>query len=201
LRLKVNKDVLIPRPETERLVELALDAFAPESRIHVADLGVGSGAIAAAIAKERPHWSIVATDRSGSALRLAEENFRANGLSNIQTRAGDWCAALPPKSAFEMIVSNPPYVAASDPHLQQGDVRYEPPSALTAGPEGMDDLRRIVRQAPKHLKPAGLLFLEHGYNQGQAVRELLQENGFADIETYQDLAGQERVSRGRLGAS
>jgi len=197
LDLKVTPDVLIPRPETELLVELALKAFPPHHPIAAADLGTGSGAVAAAIARERPCWMIWATDKSEAALAVARENFHHCGLDRIRTGQGAWYEALPKQQRFELIVSNPPYIRERDPHLDRGDLAHEPRSALTAGSHGLDDIREIVAQAPKRLHGGGLLLLEHGFDQGETVRTLLRQAGFKGVRTYGDLAGLDRVSAGR----
>ncbi len=198
LDLQVNQHVLIPRPETELLVELALDAYPADTSILAADLGTGSGAIAAALARERPHWRIIATDLSDKALAVAQHNFRRHGFGRVECRQGHWCAALGMDERLQLIVSNPPYVEQADPHLEQGDPRFEPRTALAAGPDGLDDFRRITEQAPAHLQAGGRLMLEHGWNQGAAVRDLLLQAGFEDVRTHRDLAGQERASEGVL---
>ncbi len=198
LDLKVTPAVLVPRPETELLVERALHRIPAGRPWLLADLGTGSGAIAAALAKERPDCRITATDASAEALEVAESNFRKLGLGGIATAHGRWCAALPPESRFNLIVSNPPYVAEDDPALEAGDLPWEPQYALRSGPDGLDDIRRIIREAPAHLDAGGWLLLEHGFEQGAAVRRLLAEGGFGDIATHHDLAGHERVSEGRL---
>ena len=198
LDLQITPDVLIPRPETELLVELALDAFPPQQPITVADLGTGSGAVAAAIALERPRWTVWATDASAAALAVAKENFLRCGLDRVETRQGAWCAALPQPLRFELIVSNPPYVPEDDPHLGLGDLLREPRSALVAGSDGLDEIRRIVSQAPERLAAGGLLLLEHGFDQGERIRDLLHQAGFGSVQTHRDLAGLDRVSGGRL---
>jgi release factor glutamine methyltransferase len=196
LELRVTPAVLIPRPETELLVEQALSAFPADEPITVADLGTGSGALAAALADERPHWTIHATDRSPAALAVARDNFTRLGL-RVQSHLGDWCRALPPDCRCELMLSNPPYLADDDPHLRQGDLPREPRAALAAGPDGLDALTAIIRQAPAHLLPGGRLLLEHGFAQGEPTRALLQAAGYADVQTWRDLAGLERVSGGR----
>ncbi len=198
LDLRVTPDVLIPRPDTELLVELALQSFSPAPPIVAADLGTGSGAIAAALARERPLWRIIATDRSTPALRVAQENLRRLGLNNVETRAGDWLHALDRDEKPQLIVSNPPYVEDGDPHLAEGDPRFEPRSALAAGSDGLDDIRRIAHQAPGYLPSGGMLLLEHGWQQGKAVRHLLRAAGFTGVRTHRDLGGRDRVSGGRL---
>lgn len=198
LELEVSTATLIPRPETELLVELALARIPVDAVARVADLGTGSGAIALAIARERPRAAVIATDASTAALEVARRNAARNRIANIEFRDGDWFAPLAGE-AFDLIASNPPYIADGDPHLGEGDLRFEPPTALSSGPDGLDAIRRIVRDAPGHLAPGGWLLLEHGWDQGEAVRALLQAAGFADVETAQDLEGRDRVSLGRAG--
>lgn len=196
LQLAVGPATLIPRPETELLVELALARLPPDRPCRVADLGTGSGAIALAIAHERPRARVVATDASAAALTVARDNAQRLGLAHISFAEGDWLAPLIDQR-FELIVSNPPYIEAADPHLQQGDLRFEPAAALASGVDGLDAIRGIVRAARAHLEPAGWLLLEHGWNQGAAVRGLLQVAGYGEVFTAQDLAGRDRVSGGR----
>jgi release factor glutamine methyltransferase len=193
LELRVTPEVLIPRPETELLVERALARLASDAHATVADLGTGSGAVALAIAKERPHCRVVATDRSEAALAVARDNAARFGIKNVEFRIGAWFAPLA-DAAFDLIVSNPPYLRADDPHLTTGDVRFEPRAALVAGPDGLAALRIIVRDAGRHLRPRGGLLLEHGWDQGAAVRVLLQAAGYRDIATHRDLSGQERLT-------
>jgi release factor glutamine methyltransferase len=197
LELEVTPAVLIPRHETERLVELALARIPCERPVAVADLGTGSGAVALALARERPLASVLATDASAEALAVAESNARRLGLGNVRFARGDWCAGLGERR-FDFIVSNPPYIEAGDPHLALGDLRYEPLSALAAGADGLDAIRTIVAAAPAHLEAGGWLLLEHGWNQGAAVRGLLATAGFAAVETEQDFAGRDRVSSGHV---
>ena len=196
LELEVAADTLIPRPDTELLVETALQLL-PASSARVLDLGTGTGAIALALAVERPNWQVCGVDRIEAAAALAERNRQRLGLSNAAFAVSDWFAALGGER-FEMIVSNPPYIPASDPHLHQGDVRFEPQSALVAGADGLDDIRTIVAHAPAHLLPAGWLLLEHGYDQAGAVRGLLISQGFEGVQSRLDLGGHERISLGRL---
>lgn len=196
LDLIVTPATLIPRPETERLVELALERIPPSVAWRIADLGTGSGAIALALAKERPACNIIATDQSAAALTVAEDNAHRNQLGNITFRLGNWFEALQDEAPFDLIVSNPPYIKETDPHLQQGDVRFEPTSALKAGPDGLADLQLLIGQAFPHLKPGGWLLLEHGYDQGQAMVQLLQQAGFVQVSDYPDLAGLPRVAAG-----
>ncbi|MEG3049313.1 MAG: peptide chain release factor N(5)-glutamine methyltransferase, partial [Thermomonas sp.] len=196
LDLEVSPATLIPRPETELLVELALARIPPGVASRIADLGTGSGAIALAIAKERLQATVIATDASTAALEVAGRNATRNGIANITFREGDWFAPLAGET-FHLIASNPPYIAEGDPHLDQGDLRFEPPTALSSGADGLDAIRCIVRDAPSHLVAGGWLLLEHGWGQGTAVRSLLIEAGFVDVETERDLEGRDRVSRGR----
>jgi release factor glutamine methyltransferase len=195
--LAVTPDTLIPRPETELLVEAALKRLPPERRLRVADLGTGSGAIALAIARERALAEVVASDVSEAALAVARGNAGALGVANVVFRAGDWCAPLRGER-FDLIASNPPYIAGDDGHLQAGDLRYEPGLALTPGGDGLDAIRAIVSGAPGCLQPDGWLLLEHGHDQGVAVRALLTEAGFVDVATLPDLEGRDRVAVGRM---
>lgn len=196
LDLEVTPDTLIPRPETELLVELALARIPADSAMDIVDLGTGSGAIALAIARERPHSRIVASDISADALAVAERNARCLGVHNVRFVQGMWYQPLG-GSRFGMILCNPPYVRAGDPHLHEGDVRFDPRSALVAGHDGLDDLRQIVAHAPDHLRPEGWLLVEHGYDQGNAVADLFALAGFSAVETVRDLSGQPRVTLGR----
>ena len=193
--LRVTPATLIPRPETERLVELALERL-PEGAVDVADLGTGTGAIALALASERPQARVVATDASEAALEVARENARALGLDRIEFRHGHWLAPLAGER-FDLIASNPPYIAAEDEHLHRGDLRHEPASALASGADGLDDIRVIARDAPAHLRAGGWLLLEHGWDQGEAVRALLRAAGFADVDTALDWEQRDRVTLGR----
>jgi len=197
LELAVTPATLVPRPETEWLVELALARIPADAETRIADLGTGSGAIALAIAKERPRARVVATDASGPALDVARENARRNRIGNVEFRQGDWYAPLAGES-FDLIASNPPYIALGDPHLDEGDLRFEPRSALLSGADGLDAIRAIVSDAPSHLRAGGWLLLEHGWEQGEAVRALLRDAGFFDIATERDLEGRDRVTLGRL---
>ena len=199
LDLAVSPATLVPRPETELLVEGALARIPVNSASHVADLGTGSGAIALAIAKERPHTAVIATDASAAALEVARGNAARNGITNVEFREGDWLAPLAGET-FDLIASNPPYIAEGDPHLDRGDLRFEPPTALSSGEDGLDAIRRIVRDAPARLAPGGWLLLEHGWDQGALVRALLEAAGFIDVETAHDLEGRDRISLGRKAA-
>jgi release factor glutamine methyltransferase len=193
LELRVTRDTLIPRPETELLVEVALEQPRAESGCRVVDLGTGSGAIAAALAKERPRWLVIAVERSAAALAVARANFRELGLSNCLALRGDWLAAHA-RQSLDLILANPPYVAMEDPHLTRGDLRFEPREALASGPEGLDAIHAIARDANRCLRPGGMLAVEHGFEQGPAVRRILAEGGLREPQTRHDLAGQERVT-------
>ncbi|WP_024695387.1 peptide chain release factor N(5)-glutamine methyltransferase [Pseudomonas syringae] len=195
LDLEVAPHTLIPRPETEMLVEAALEqvpAFAPAK---VLDLGTGTGAIGLALANDRQQWKVTAVDRVPEAVALAERNRQRLQLDNAEVLESHWFSALQGRQ-FDLIISNPPYIAEADPHLSAGDVRFEPSSALTAGADGLDDLRMIIGQAPAHLSPGGWLLLEHGYDQGAAVRDLLIQQGFERIQTRRDLGEHERITFG-----
>lgn len=198
LTLKVTPAVLVPRPETEMLVELCLDLDSgPDRILRVADLGTGSGAIALALASERPDWQLVATDESQEALIVARQNARLLGLERVHFIVGSWCNALSAEKKFDVIVSNPPYIDPRDPHLVSGSLRFEPVSALAAADQGLADISVIARQTPAHLVPGGWLLLEHGHDQGVQVKQILQANGFREVSTRQDLAGLDRVTLGR----
>ena len=196
LPLRVTPDVLIPRPETEELVEVALERLPNGEARKVLDLGTGSGCIAIAIAHQRRAAQVTAVDSSSPALALARENAAALGVK-VAFLQSDWFAALG-GCRFDLIVANPPYVAAGDPHLQQGDLRFEPRAALAAGADGLAELRRIVGAAPKHLRPGGWLLLEHGYDQAEACRDLLLNAGFSELVFRADIAGLPRIAGGRL---
>ena len=196
LDLEVAPHTLIPRPDTELLVATALQLL-PASPARVLDLGTGTGAIALALACERLSWQVSGVDRIPEAVALAERNRERLRLANVGFRQSHWFSALEGER-FALIVGNPPYIPGSDPHLQQGDVRFEPKSALVAGHDGLDDIRLIVAQAPRFLEPGGWLLLEHGYDQAAAVRDLLLGNGFSEVESRRDLGGHERISLGRL---
>ena len=201
LSLKVTPATLIPRPDTETLVDVALAKIPLRKNLSICDLGTGSGAIALAIAKHRPQAFIIALDASQAALDVAIENAENLKIANVDFVLSDWFSALCQKNSpqtFDVIVSNPPYIEASDPHLNQGDLRFEPISALTSGQDGLDDIRHIISQAPQHLNPHGWLLLEHGYNQAQSVVKLMENAEFAKIETIKDLGGNARVTLGRF---
>lgn len=195
LEFNTTPAVLIPRPETEILVELALARIAEEQACKVLDLGTGSGAIAISIAMNRPLAAVTAVDQSQQALAVARDNAARLEAPGLRLLHSDWFDALDGEM-FDLIVSNPPYVEAADSHLLRGDVRFEPLSALASGPDGLDDIRSIAAAAPQYLKPGGWLMLEHGYNQGEACRDILRRQGFSAVETICDLAGLERVSMG-----
>jgi release factor glutamine methyltransferase len=194
--LEVATHTLIPRPETEMLVETALELLPGSIPHRLLDLGTGTGAIALSLAKDRPQWTITAVDRVDEALDLAERNRQRLNLDNAAVMKSHWFSALK-HQRFDLIISNPPYIASGDPHLAEGDVRFEPSSALVAGIDGMDDLRVIASEAPAHLEPGGWLLLEHGYDQGAAVRDLLNGHGFEQIQTRRDLGDNERITFGR----
>jgi release factor glutamine methyltransferase len=196
MTLEVTPATLIPRPETERLVELALEKIPLEAHWRIADLGTGSGAIALAIAKERPHCQVFATDVSGSALAVAEKNASNLGINNVTFLEGSWFEPLA-DHMFELIVSNPPYVHPDDPHLFQGDLRFEPQQALQSLPDGLSDIRNITEMAKKYLRPPGWLLLEHGYDQGSIVSTLLEEWGYIQVQVVEDLGKNERVCLGK----
>jgi len=195
--LEVAPHTLIPRPETEMLVETALELLPGAIAHRLLDLGTGTGAIALSLAKDRPQWTLTAVDRVEDAVELAERNRQRLHLDNARVLQSHWFSAVDGQR-FDVILSNPPYIAANDPHLVEGDVRFEPSSALVSGDDGLDDLRLIVSQAPAHLEAGGWLLLEHGYDQGPAVRELLNRHGFEQIQTRRDLGDHERITFGRV---
>jgi release factor glutamine methyltransferase len=188
LDLKINKHVLIPRPETELLVDLILDKFSAISNINLVDFGTGSGAIALAIAKHRPNWQIIATDKSRNALKVAQNNAQNLNIKNIKFFQGDWCQNI---NNMDIIVSNPPYIAKRD--LQS---TFEPKMALSAGQDGLQHIKTIIKQAKNILKSNGLLFLEHGFDQAQQIQTLMLKRGYTNITTHQDLANHDRVTMG-----
>ena len=197
LQLKVSADTLIPRPDTETLVEIALDKMSAQTSLYTLDLGTGSGAIALAIAKHRQNAQITAVDASQEALAVAIENARLLNIKNVHFELSNWFSALN-NQKFDVIVSNPPYIEADDTHLKQGDLRFEPLSALASGADGLQDIRTIISQAPQHLNPQGWLLLEHGYNQAEQVNALLKQAGFSQISHAKDLAGINRVTLGKF---
>lgn len=198
LPFHVSPAVLIPRPETELLVELALARMPPAAPMRVLDMGTGSGALAVALAHERRQAQVWALDASEAALAIARQNAASNQVQ-VQFLHSDWYAALPPNTRFDLIVANPPYIVAGDAHLQQGDLRFEPLDALTDHQDGLSCLRQIVAGARGHLVQGGWLLMEHGYDQASAVRDLLQAAGLEQVQSWQDLAGIERVSGGVAG--
>lgn len=197
LALEVSPATLIPRPDTECLVEQTL-ACLPSWPCQVLDLGTGTGAIALALASERPDCQVVAVDKVADAVALARRNVTQLNLDNVQVLASDWFSALPAERQFTAIVSNPPYIDAADPHLALGDVRFEPRSALVAGDNGLADLQAIIRQAANYLQSGGWLLLEHGWQQAAQVRDILQCHGFCQVASFWDYGGNERVSAGRV---
>ena len=199
LNFKVSPATLIPRPDTELLVELALQRIPKQQPCKVLDMGTGSGAIALAIAHACPHADVLASDASAAALAVARENARALGLANVSFVQSDWFMAMAAQQ-FDLIVSNPPYIETDDPHLKQGDVRFEPVTALVSGTEGLDALRKIIDQSAAHLAPGGWLLMEHGYDQSSRVRGLLEAAKFESVFSACDLAGIERDSGGRKSA-
>ncbi len=196
ITLEVTPATLIPRPETEQLVEIALANIPRKANWCVADLGTGSGALAIAIATERPRCRLIATDISTPALEVARRNAARTGLSQIEFRLGSWCEALGPERCH-LLVANPPYVASSDPHLGRSDVRFEPRIALSSGADGLNAIRTIVAQAPRSLEPGAKLVIEHGWDQAGAVEEILRAAGAGKIQRHQDLAGHDRLTEAR----
>ncbi|MFT0212379.1 peptide chain release factor N(5)-glutamine methyltransferase [Pseudomonas sp. F1_0610] len=195
LDLAVNSSTLIPRADTELLVEAALE-LVPEHSLQVLDLGTGTGAIALALAAERPLWSVTGVDRVAEAVSLAQQNAKRNQIHNARFITSFWFAALK-QQRFDLIVSNPPYIAADDQHLTQGDVRFEPSSALVSGADGLEDIRLIIAHSVAHLNNQAWLMLEHGYDQAQSVQSLLSAAGFQQVHSRRDLAGHERISLGQ----
>jgi release factor glutamine methyltransferase len=202
LQFEVTPDVLIPRPETELLVETALEVIASIDTPRVLDLGTGSGAIAVAIAHERPQAHIWAVDKSPEALAVAAQNaLKLLGVDRPLTLLeSDWTEALDPSLRFDLIVSNPPYIALGDPHLSEGDLRFEPRAALTDEADGLAAIRTIIQRAPFLLRPGGSLWLEHGFDQAEQVRALLTARGMSEVRSVRDLAGIERISGGAFAA-
>lgn len=195
LPIRVSPATLIPRPETEQLVELTLALLPDHTHATILDLGSGSGAIALALAAERPAWQLIAAEISLEALAIIQENAACLHIPNIRSYHSNWFTEIP-AMRFDAIVSNPPYIAEGDPHLTMGDVRFEPKHALISGASGLDDLYHIIEQSHARLNPGGILLLEHGYNQGQAVREWLAKNHYQNIQSWPDWQGHERVSGG-----
>jgi release factor glutamine methyltransferase len=197
LDFEVSEAVLIPRPDTELIVELAIERLPPHGRL--LDMGTGSGAIAVAVAHTRPDAAVTALDLSDAALEVARRNAANNG-ARVRFLRSDWFDALDANEAFELIASNPPYIAAGDEHLSQGDLRFEPAGALTDHADGLSALRAIVAGAAAHLVPGGWLLMEHGYDQAASVRALLDAGGYTEVQSWRDLAGIERVSGARIAA-
>ncbi len=196
LTLEVTPDTLIPRPETERLVELALERIPLTEPINIADLGTGSGAIALALACERPHCHIIATDFSADALTVAERNRKKYALENVSFRQGDWLTPLN-ELTFQLIAANPPYIREDDSHLNQGDLPFEPRSALVAADHGLDDIRCIIANSRERLAANGWLLIEHGYDQADDVTQLFTQHGYHNITAHHDLSRQPRVVCGQ----
>ena len=197
LPLKTTPATLIPRPDTETLVEAALEKIPRHTQTRVLDLGTGTGAVALAIASQRPQARVTAVDASSEALKVAMENAENLNLKEVRFVQSDWFAALNGEK-FDVIVSNPPYIAAADAHLSQGDLRFEPISALASGVDGLDDIRRIIESAPEYLNASGWLMFEHGFDQAEKVAALLKSRGFSQISHLQDLAGKLRVTLGTM---
>ena len=198
LPLRVTPDVLIPRPETERLVELALERIPADTAMRIADLGTGSGAVARAIASERPACEVHGTDTSEAAISVARDNAARLAIGNVRFHTGSWCEPL--DGRFDVVVSNPPYVAAEDSHLEQGDCRFEPRSALTPGPDALAAIRSVALDAARVLEPGGWLLVEHGPDQGAESRAILLDAGLVSPATAKDLLGHDRVTLGQSPA-
>lgn len=196
LNFSVNSSTLIPRPETETLIEFILEKFNDKEDLKLLDMGTGTGAIAISIAREKPEWKIFASDISEQALNLAVQNSENHQTSNITLIHSDWFNDITDHD-FDIIISNPPYISDDDPHLSEGDVRFEPQSALTSGETGMDDIEHLCSRAKDHLVNNGWLIVEHGYNQKQQVADCFSENGYTDIEQKQDLSGHTRMTAGK----
>jgi release factor glutamine methyltransferase len=195
LNVKVNEHTLIPRHETELLVELALEKIDDSKNTCILELGTGSGAISLAIAKEKPHWQIIACDLSEEALLVAKENATRHQLNNINFYHSDWFEKIPPRQ-YHAIISNPPYIAEGDPHLTEGDLRFEPQKALVSGQKGLADLQWISEQGYNYLLPTGMLLLEHGHDQKLHVQAILNKLGYKKVQTWQDIQGLDRVTGG-----
>jgi release factor glutamine methyltransferase len=196
LELMVTPDTLIPRPDTETLVEATLAKILNDTNPSILDLGTGTGAIALAIAKNCPQVSVIAVDASNSALEVAKKNAQNLSISNIEFVISNWFENLT-NQRFDVIVSNPPYIEQNDIHLSQGDLRFEPISALVSGADGLDDIRQIINDCLIYLNPQSWLILEHGYNQASQVADLMAEAGLTNIETIKDLSGNSRVTLGK----
>ena len=191
----VSPDVLIPRPDSELLIEISLALFSPQQVGNMLDLGTGSGILGITLAAERPTATVTATDISPAALQIAQANARQLGVNNIRFLQSNWFAAIA-DTAFDLIISNPPYIAADDPHLQQGDVRFEPQTALVSPDNGLQDIRILADQARNYLKAGGHLLIEHGYNQLDAVQDIFNAFNYQQIATHHDLSGNPRVTSG-----
>ncbi len=196
LNFNVNNSTLIPRPETETLVEFILEKFSGNKNLKLLDMGTGTGAIAISIAKEKPEWEILASDIYKQALKLAAQNSEQHQTKNTTLIHSDWFSNITEQN-FDVIVSNPPYIAEDDPHLKKGDIRFEPQSALTSGEAGMDDIEHICSQANKHLVNSGWLVIEHGYNQKQLVADCFTKNDYTQITHKKDLSGHTRMTAGK----
>ena len=197
LQLKTTPATLIPRPDTETLVEAALAKIPQNASLNILDLGTGTGAVALAIASQRPQTKVIAVDASPEALKVATENAQDFKLANVRLLESNWFSALEGEK-FDVIVSNPPYIAQDDEHLKQGDLRFEPLSALASGVDGLDDIRKIIQDAPEYLNPNGWLMLEHGYDQANVVAALLNARGFSKVAHAKDIAGTLRVTFGAI---
>lgn len=197
LPLKVSEDTLIPRPETELLVELTLNLLADKTNAQILELGTGSGAIALAFASERPDWQIIACDCSEAALQTAEENAARLNITNVSFYHSDWFEKINAKQHFDAIVANPPYIAADDPHLRLGDLRFEPSLALVSGKDGLEAIKHIIQHGLARLQVDGLLLLEHGFDQKSAVGSMLNDHGYGQVQCWQDWQGNDRVSGGK----
>jgi release factor glutamine methyltransferase len=197
MQLKTTSATLIPRPDTETLVEAALAKIPQNASLNILDLGTGTGALALAVASQRPQTKVTAVDASLEALKVAIENAQSLNLSNVRLVESNWFSALVSEN-FDMIVSNPPYIAQDDEHLKLGDLRFEPLSALASGADGLDDIRKIIQDAPDYLNPNGWLMLEHGHDQANSVAALLRERGFSQIDHAKDIAGTQRVTFGAI---
>ena len=197
LELRVNEHTLIPRPDTETLVEQVLELYPDATEKKALDLGTGTGAIALALGQEKKLWQITAVDNSASALDVAKQNSISNNVHNVEFILSDWFSALDQAETFDLIVSNPPYVDPQDEHLQQGDLRFEPISALVAEESGYKDYRRILEQALDFLNVGGYVIFEHGYDQGENLRKMMRSANLVDVQTKQDLGGNDRISFGR----
>jgi release factor glutamine methyltransferase len=193
---RVSPDVLIPRPDTELLVELGLNLIPPDAPFKLIDLGTGSGIIAITLAAERPHAQVIATDLNSAALEIAKQNARHHHITNIHFYQSDWFNNTP-DIQFDLVISNPPYIAEDDSHLQEGDVRFEPQTALVAAQQGLRDIQIIADRSRSHLKTQGHLLIEHGYNQQHQIQTIFKGLGYDKVQTYQDLSGQPRVTYGQ----